>query len=530
MSKMMKTRIFKCFSFLLLAAALTSCNDWLDVLPNNEQVTDNYWKSKEDVEAVVASGYYYMRQTVPTLIAWGELRGGALYSTQTAHTYLQNFNLTPESSICSYASLYKVIGMANSVLKYAPSVMTEDATYYESVMKSHLCEAYFLRAYCYLILVKNFSEVPLVTEAYVNDDADYMVPKSSEAEIIAQIKADIKEALDSKAAKETYEDTDGYGWQTKGRATKWSLYALMADVCLWNHDYDEAITYANYILEVSEDDTSFRPRLIQNTSQWYEIFYPGNSNESIFELNWERNLGQTNNFGSLFTVSAASALKFTEAARTLMAEETDEVKANMGNDVAERWGRMLYATYVTDGSDQTKYATASNYCVWKYKGTDIVDLANVRASEDANFILYRVPDMMLIKAEALVMKGEASWSAALELVNDLRDRAGLNPLDIVVEESDELTMLQAVLHEWEMEFLAEGKHWYDLLRLARYDHGDGSYRELFVSEVVEGNQTTKDEWIRSVLQDQNAWYLPIPYSEIQVNPELKQNPYYATSK
>ena len=45
------------------AMSLTSCNDWLDILPNNEQVTDDYWKSKEDVEAVIASGYYYLRQS-----------------------------------------------------------------------------------------------------------------------------------------------------------------------------------------------------------------------------------------------------------------------------------------------------------------------------------------------------------------------------------------------------------------------------------------------------------------------------------
>lgn len=30
----------------------SSCSDWLDLLPKNEQVTDAYWKSKEDVEAL----------------------------------------------------------------------------------------------------------------------------------------------------------------------------------------------------------------------------------------------------------------------------------------------------------------------------------------------------------------------------------------------------------------------------------------------------------------------------------------------
>ena len=36
----------KIYGILVLLGffALTSCNDWLNVLPDNEQVTDNYWK------------------------------------------------------------------------------------------------------------------------------------------------------------------------------------------------------------------------------------------------------------------------------------------------------------------------------------------------------------------------------------------------------------------------------------------------------------------------------------------------------
>ena len=60
---------------------LTSgCNDWLDVLPKNEQVSPEYWKTKEQVEEVLAQGYHNMRLTVPTLIYWGELRGASIYA------------------------------------------------------------------------------------------------------------------------------------------------------------------------------------------------------------------------------------------------------------------------------------------------------------------------------------------------------------------------------------------------------------------------------------------------------------------
>ena len=56
------------------------------------------------------------------------------------------------------------------------------------------------------------------------------------------------------------------------------------------------------------------------------------------------------------------------------------------------------------------------------------------------------------------------------------------------------------------------------------------YAEEFVNMVVNANQTYNKQWIRSVLQDENAWYLPIPYSEMEINSKLEQNPYYQTTK
>ena len=57
-----------------------SCSDWLEVYPKNEQITANYWKAKEDVEAVLASGYSSLRACTRTLVDWGELRGASIYA------------------------------------------------------------------------------------------------------------------------------------------------------------------------------------------------------------------------------------------------------------------------------------------------------------------------------------------------------------------------------------------------------------------------------------------------------------------
>ncbi len=509
--------------------ATTSCNDWLDILPNNEQVTDDYWKSKEDVEAVIASGYYYMRQCVPTLIKWGELRGGAMYTTSTGDAKLQDFNMTPSHSLCDWSNLYKVIGMANSVILYAPNV--QDDTYYDAILNSHLAEAYFLRAYCYLILVKNFKEVPLVLQAYVNDEASFDLAKSSEAEIIAQIKEDVKTALATGAAKGTFEED----WATKGRATKWALYALMADACLWSEDYDQCIEYCNMILNAND---AFRPVFMTNTNDWYTMFYPGNSNESIFELNWDYSQNQTNNFNSLFTLNVSTPLRPTARATEMMKQETQTLKNN-GLTEDGRMGRMLLATYVPDNGQVNAWAASNQYYIWKYYGTDVPDITGgARAHQDANFIIYRVADVMLMKALALTMKGENNWMEAVSLINRVRNRAALdNFRGIDLQASDaqaqidqlgELTIIEEILNQREMEFMAEAKRWYDLLWFGRV--ANGKYKTQFISKVMEGNQTTNSQWIQSVLQDENAWYMPIPQADIEHNKLLEQNPYYSSSK
>lgn len=542
----------------------TGCSDWLDLTPNNEKVTADYWQSKEDVEAVVASGYYYMREALSRFVLLGEVRGGDLYTLSSGEdAKIQNFDILESNGYADYSFLYQIISMANSVIKYAPDVQSIDKTYYTSMMQSHLCEAYFQRAYAYSILVKNWKEVPLILDAYVNDEADFKPSKASESEIIAQIRKDVEAALATGAAKGNYESD----WQTKGRATKWALYALMADISLWNHDYDACIRYADLILEAQD---ALRPAFMSDMSHFFEIFYPGLSNESIFELYWDYNTeARTNSLMTMFAhlVSSSDTEKYNISAsvREKMIRETAEVLANKKNgslSTEGRVGRMLMTTYICGSTTaaNSSYVTAQQVYLWKYRGTDIVDPATYRIRSDANFILYRVADVLLMKAEALVMKGAASWPEAISLINRIRHRAGLpDYIDLSATSAqeeintlDEYTLLTEVLDQRQMEFVGEAKRWYDILRLARYDkrfaptktmeeiqgqsyetyraEGFGqdhfAYMEKAVELITSANTTTSRMQLKSVLQNAWAWYLPIPYSELSVNENLTQNPYY----
>jgi len=508
----MKKNISILFVLLVLILGLNSCDEWLSVLPQNEQASDDYWTSKEEVESVLASGYVYLRTAVPFLIEWGELRAGCIYSS--GGNNLQTFQISPDNEdLCNWAPLYKVIGMANSVLANAEAVQERDETFDLSVMQSYVTEAYFLRAISYFYIVRNWRDAPLILDPYENDDISYEQKKSSEAEIIIQIKMDINAALGTGAAKLIFDED----WETKGRATKWALHALMADVCLWSEDYAAAIVNCNEILNAT---SSFRPVFVSDPAKWYEMYYPGNSNESIFEIQWDqKDYSQSNNLSTLFGSSTPDYL-YTDKMLEDFTLETTET----GVDLAVR---TIYGAYLP-GTGADNYQDASLGYVWKYSGIGVLgQVRNTTDEQDPNFIVYRVADVMLMKAEAMVLNSSEaeSWSVAVDLINEIRIRSNLPEINPVLSEISEVDMLDFILYERKMELAAEGKRWYDLLRFGK-QNSFNNRNHFLITEVAEYNNTANSSWIRSVLMDDDALYLPIWTDELENNKLLEQNPYY----
>lgn len=487
------------FLAVLLVLPLGSCNSWLDVYPEEQQSMDNFWTTKEEVEQVLMGAYTKLRGCCLQMVKWGELRGDMLKvanSTTSAEAKVADMTqLTINNSLCSWEDIYNAISRANSVIEYSASAMEKDITFSQGLSDSYVAEAVFIRSLCYFYLLRTFGEVPLILKPYVDDSQSFYVPKSDKNTIANQLIADLKTWAEK--CKPGYE----VAWQNKGRATKWACYTLLADICLWQGDYQGAINACNQVITKG-------PASLVSNEAWYTLYYPGNSVESIFEMQWDDDLSQTNSFYSLFfNGTNTSTFVVSDAARELFEEGVTEI------DI-----RGIGGTYIKDGDYSGK--------VWKFGGTGIYGADGELRTErqrDNNWIFYRYADVLLIKAEALVM--QRNYEGARDLVTEIRTRAG-HTIELPLPETERDALLM-VIDERAREFLAEGKRWFDILRVAHIKNF--SVYQDYLKEVLLAPVAAKDRltW-EAKLADTNSYYLPILKTEItKSNGVILQNPFYA---
>lgn len=493
---------------LLLTLGFTSCDDYLNVLPENDQVADEFWQNKEEVEAVIGAIYVKYRETIKEQFVYGELRGnsiefGTLISSDEYNIWRRN--ILPTNSYCKWGKWYEIINLANMVIAYSPEVKDRDASFTAELMNSYTAEAHYLRGLAYFFLVRNFRDVPLIVEPYLNDSQKYEIPKSSEDEIWQLILEDL--LIAEAGTKSFYSDQDA--WMSKGRATKWTVKTTLADVYLWTEQYEKAIIACNDVISSGRVGLIAGYNAVTDENNWFTIFSEGNTNEGIFELQWDYESDQTNS--ELFSWFGNDPYRYR------ISLNTSELFTLSEGDI-----RGLNATY------QLPFGQ-----IWKYIGitagsrASITGLGATRSDteKDQNWIMYRMADVILMKAEALVMRGTGDdYQTATDLVNQIRERAQVTVLADPL--TSELEMLDLVLNEKALEFVAEGKRWYDLLRVAK--RNNYQYNDYMIDEVLKNASANSALIIQASLKNKDSHYLPIHSDELESNGALVQNPYYET--
>ncbi|MEZ5005096.1 MAG: RagB/SusD family nutrient uptake outer membrane protein [Bacteroides graminisolvens] len=128
----------------------------------------------------------------------------------------------------------------------------------------------------------------------------------------------------------------------------------------------------------------------------------------------------------------------------------------------------LIKAYQNEG-DNVSYAQSIVYyeTTWSnyYPSSNYPFMYKCRSSH-SNIIKLRLADILLLKAEALIMKDSPDLSGAATIINTIRNRVGLDPLSSSVTSSKE-SMLTALLNERRLELAFEGQRWFDLCRLGK---------------------------------------------------------------
>ena len=475
-------KYIKLFVVALLLLGSTSCNQWLDLEPENKLVKQEFWQKKEDVSAVMAALYDSYRENAVALWLFGEVRADMV---EISGSTLDNYQLIAQSEILStngavkWSPFYNSINLANTVLFYADDVLKIDDTFDPKTEKAYEAEALFIRSKCYFDLIRIWKEVPLVLNASSSDTVSFSMKKSSEAEIINQIERDL---LDAKATAYTNEYASDPG-MFKGRANLYSIDALLADVYLWSEQYEKCIQLCDEII----NSGLFQ---MQSTAEWFNIFYPGNSPEGIFEIQF--NAAYEDERNPLCT-------------------------SVMGISGSMQVGLKPYAKELFTTTDIRKgYLDPRSKFVVKNITTKVKRTYN---ESDANISYYRLGDILLMKAEALSELGR--FGEANEYINTIRERASLPPM--VVNPQIE-TFRNIILEERSKEFAFEGKRWFDVLRFAKRNNFEN--KNLIIQMILEGADAKQKPILRSRILDTMSYYLPIPESELKANPKLVQNPFY----
>ncbi len=493
-------------------AFLSSCTGWLTIEPEGKVVSTDYWTLESDVEAVVATCYRALIEdpVISRMLVYGELRSDNVnlgYSGGETLKKIMEANILPNNSYANWSDFYKVINYANLVLAKAPEAYENDPNFSLAQFNAKKAEVLAIRALTYFYLVRAFRDVPFITEASLVDTQDFNQPKSTEDEILDHLEADLIQA--EAWALTSFNRLDA----TKGRFTKVAIRALLADIYLWRNKYDQCIAYCDKVI----DDPALK--LIEADEEpYFKIFGMKNSTESIFELQFSPDNQTWNSTVNSFYGHVDN--KEGNLIVPTIFTETDEI-FNHKPEITD----LRRKDYVTEKSDKNVYN------IFKYAGLNRNEDNNKKStynyrftsSSPANWIVYRLTDVMLMKAEALVQKEQ--FAPAIHIVNTtyMRSNPNLTDTDTLSLEQygDKKALEELVLLERQRELMFEGKRWFDLLRLARRDGKTQRLVDYVIKKVTE-NQAL----IQSKMKVMDAMYFPIHESEIHANPKLKQNPYY----
>lgn len=501
----MKNRII--ISLLAGTLALGSCN--LEETPYGFYSEDNFFKTAADAEAALMYAYgtlTYLEYS-RTIFFLGDMASETMTTKSDASVENQDLNDWKVDNFKTNISLenyfkYAFIGVnrANAVIKKVP-----EANFSQEQKDRFLGEAYFLRAWNYFNLVRNFGLVPLHNSVVETVDQTSTALASDMDAMYDMILSDCRRAAELLPV---------YGTPKIGRADRAAAQALAAKAYLYvasakEHNvklyrdmhrdvtimYDSAAYFAGEIIE-KQSVYGFESSLLDI----YDV-EKARGKEHIFIMAMDRSgssEGQYSKISKMFLPYVDGAIFY------LKQGDKNEYIPTHDGWAEYRTEIPFYNSF--DASDKRKTELLVNK-IYNANGTVLGEYPGkfaypfCRKYIDPKFegdktstrpYLIRFSDVALIYAEAA-----GPTPKSYELVNFIRNRAGLGVLNPNLNKDD---FRKEIFKERTFELAFEGDHMYDLRRWNR-----------IATDVTEAKGLTEDQ----------VTFYPIPQAEINLNGSLR---------
>ena len=546
----------------------TACSDFLEVEPLDQIVLENFWNEKSDVDNMIAGCYSAMQSQafIDRAIIWGEARAenldaGEQSSNDVDVQNVMKENITETNGFTNWKDVYNVINSCNIILRYAPGVAEKDPNYTQYELRGNLAEASAIRDLCYFYLIRTFRDVPYTTEPFTDDTQELAQPAMPFEQVLDSLITDLESVIDM--AIYMYPETKE-NYQT-GRITQDAIHAMLADMYLWKQDYQKVIDHADVVIasklrdynEEAERVGGVQSGLVDPLINGYPLIsdafienaeygnayttifgQQGNSTESVFELNFVDDNNRLSNLGISVRYGSADGGNGSFKPSDFVATDHtgNRVVFTGRNDM-----RAYENIYRRSTSDAVIAKYASQMCYVDVTLTDYtVSNQALRWTKNqchANWIFYRLTDVMLMKAEALARQlpdgtltpeSQEKLTEAFELVDavHLRSLAKSTSGSDLRKPTGRGSMIDQVYEERHRELMFEGKRWFDLVRRSLID-GNTNY---LVEKATRKHSAANLTVAKSKLSLLNGIFWPYNEEELKVNPYLKQNPAFATGE